>query len=212
MSALWPDSDATQELLVAARGGDVAAVNNLMERHRKALRRMVALRMDRQIAGRVDASDIVQDVLVEANRRLADFIDDGKMPFHLWLRQLAKDRLIDMHRRHHAQRRSVEREQPIKADGNMDRSSMDLEGQLSDPQLTPAAANIRKEQRGLFWEALDDLCEQDREVILMRHAEHLGNSEVAEALDLSPAAAGMRYLRAMRRLRAILKEDDSQDE
>ena len=208
MSAVWPDSDQTQELLVQAREGDAAAVNNLMERHRNALRRMVALRMDRQIAGRVDASDIVQDVLVEANRRLADFIDDGKMPFHLWLRQLAKDRLIDMHRRHHAQRRSVDREQPIKADGNMDRSSMDLEGQLSDPQLTPAAANIRKEQRGRFWEALEQLADQDREVILMRHAEHLGNSEVAEALELSPAAAGMRYLRAMRRLRSVLKEEE----
>ena len=208
MSALWPDSDQTQELLLQAREGDSAAINDLMERHRKALRRMVALRMDRQIAGRVDASDIVQDVLVEANRRLSDFIDDGKMPFHLWLRQLAKDRLIDMHRRHHAQRRSVQREQPIKADGNMDRSSMDLEGQLSDPQLTPAAANIRKEQQHLFWAAIEQLGEQDREIILMRHAEHLGNSEVAEALKLSPAAAGMRYLRAMRRLRTILKEGE----
>ena len=208
MSKLWPDSEQTQELLVQARAGDEAAINDLMERHRKALRRLVALRMDRQIAGRVDASDIVQDVLVEANRRLADFIDDGKMPFHLWLRQLAKDRLIDMHRRHHAQRRNVDREQPIKADGNMDRSSMDLEGQLSDPQLTPAAANIRKEQRGLFWSAIEELNDQDREIILMRHAEHLGNSEVAEALELSPAAAGMRYLRAMRRLRAILKDED----
>ena len=208
MSALWPDSDQTQELLLQARDGDEAAVNDLMERHRKALRRMVALRMDRQISGRVDASDIVQDVLVEANRRLSDFIDDGKMPFHLWLRQLAKDRLIDMHRRHHAQRRNVDREQPIKADSNMDRSSMDLEGQLSDPQLTPAAANIRKEQRGLFWDAIEELGDQDREIILMRHAEHLGNSEVAEALELSPAAAGMRYLRAMRRLRAVLKDDD----
>lgn len=208
---IWPDSDETQQLLLKARQGDSDAVNALMERHRLALRKMVALRLDRQIASRVDASDVVQDVLIEANRRLSDYIDEGKMPFHLWLRQLAKDRIIDMHRRHHAQRRTVDKEQPIKAGGNMDRSSMDLEGQLKDHNLTPAAANIRKELEGRFFEALEDLSEQDREIILMRHQEHLGNSEVAEALGLAPAAAGMRYLRAMRRLREVLKED-SEDE
>ena len=203
---MWPNSEETQQLLVRASDGDAAAVNDLMERHRQSLRKMVAMRLDRQIAGRVDASDVVQDVLVEANRRLATFINDANMPFHLWLRQLAKDRIIDMHRRHHAQRRTVDKEQPIKAAGNMDRSSMDLEGQLRDRQLTPAAANIRKELESRFFEALEDLNEQDREIILMRHAEHLGNSEVAAALELSPAAAGMRYLRAMRRLREVLKE------
>ena len=203
---MWPDSEETKELLARASGGDAAAVNDLMERHRQSIRQMVALRLDKQIAGRVDASDVVQDVLVEANKRLSDFITEAKMPFHLWLRQLAKDRIIDMHRRHHAQRRTVDKEQPIKAGGNMDRSSMDLEGQLRDPQLTPAAANIRKEMEGRFFEALEELNEQDREIILMRHAEHLGNSQVAEALGLSPAAAGMRYLRAVRRLREVLKE------
>ena len=204
---LWPDSDETVQLLAQAREGDNAAVNNLMERHREALRKMVALRLDRQIAGRVDASDIVQDVLIEANRRLSDYIDEGKMPFHLWLRQLAKDRMIDMHRRHHAQRRTVDKEQPIKAGGNIDRSSMDLEGQLADQELTPAAANIRKELEARFFDALQELSEQDREIILMRHQEQLGNGEVAEALGLAPAAAGMRYLRAMRRLREVLKEE-----
>ena len=207
---MWPDSEETKELLARASGGDAAAVNDLMERHRQSIRQMVALRLDKQIAGRVDASDVVQDVLVEANKRLSDFITEAKMPFHLWLRQLAKDRIIDMHRRHHAQRRTVDKEQPIKAGGNMDRSSMDLEGQLRDPQLTPAAANIRKEMEGRFFEALEELNEQDREIILMRHAEHLGNSQVAEALGLSPAAAGMRYLRAVRRLREVLKEPEAE--
>ena len=207
---MWPDSEETKELLARASGGDAAAVNDLMERHRQSIRQMVALRLDKQIAGRVDASDVVQDVLVEANKRLSDFITEAKMPFHLWLRQLAKDRIIDMHRRHHAQRRTVDKEQPIKAGGNMDRSSMDLEGQLRDPQLTPAAANIRKEMEGRFFEALEELNEQDREIILMRHAEHLGNSQVAEALSLSPAAAGMRYLRAVRRLREVLKEPEAE--
>src|SRR5262245_613778 len=84
-SAMWPDSSQTQQLLAAARGGDATARNQLLERHREALRRMIAMRMDPKIARRVDASDIVQDVLVEADRRLADYLDKARMPFHLWL-------------------------------------------------------------------------------------------------------------------------------
>ncbi len=89
--------------------------NQLLERHREALRRMVGLRMDRGLQRRVDASDIVQDVLVEANRRLTDYLASAGMPFQLWLRHLARDRLIDAHRRHHAARRNVDREQPLDA-------------------------------------------------------------------------------------------------
>ena len=97
---MWPDSSQTQELLTQARQGDAAAVNALLERHRAALRRMVDLRMDRALPRRVDASDIVQDVMVEANRRLTEYLSNPSMPFHLWLRHMAKDRLIDAHRRH----------------------------------------------------------------------------------------------------------------
>src|SRR5439155_26689858 len=112
---MLPDSDTTQQLLNAARGGEPAAVNALLERHREALRRMVQARLDRAVARRVDASDVVQDVLLEAHGRLTEFIASGSMPFHLWLRHLAKDRMIDVHRRHHAQRRNVAREQAARA-------------------------------------------------------------------------------------------------
>ena len=88
--------------------------NRLLERHRDVLRRMVGLRMDRALQGRLDASDIVQDVLVEADRRLADYLAAAKMPFQAWLRYLARDHLIDAHRRHRgAARRSVDREQSL---------------------------------------------------------------------------------------------------
>jgi RNA polymerase sigma-70 factor (ECF subfamily) len=207
---MWPDSEETQQLLRQAGGGDADAVNRLLDRHRASLRNMIRLRLDRALAGRVDASDVVQDVLLEASRRLDDYVRDASMPFHLWLRQLAKDRIIDMHRRHReAQRRSVDREQPLAAAAAPDRSAYDLAGQVLDPELTPAAATIRRELEGRFLVALDQLNEDDREVILMRHYEHLGNSDVATALGLSPAAAGMRYLRALRRLRAVLGEQNS---
>ena len=207
---MWPDHDTTQRLLVDVGEGNDAAVNELIERHRGAIRRMVAARMDRGMAGRVDASDIVQEALIEAHRRLADYLNDGSMPFHLWLRQIAKDRLIDAHRRNRAKRRDVGREQNMQA--RADQSSLDLAAQLCDMELTPAAQALRKELEGRFWAAIEELDEADREIVLMRHQEQLGNGEVAELLDLSPAAAGMRYLRAIRRLRGILGESPSQSE
>lgn len=207
---MWPEASNTQDLLEAARGGDAAAVGALFERHRAALRRMVALRMDPVLRQRVDASDIVQEALVSASRRLDEYLRDRPMPFHLWLRQLAKDRLIDAHRRHRAAaRRSIDREQNLGA-AYADRSSIDLARELRDAELTPAAAAIRHELQLRFRAALEALSEQDREVVLMRHVEQLSNQDVALALGLSEPAAGMRYLRALRRLRALLGESPSQ--
>lgn len=204
---MWPDNTETRELLQNAEGGNVEAVNRLLERHRGSLRKVVHLRMDRALANRVDASDVVQDVLFEASRRLANYLHDPKLPFHLWLRQLAKDRVIDMHRRHRvAQRRSVDREQPLSVPAYADRSSLDLAAQLKDPQLTPAAANIQRELQRRFLEALEELNEQDRYILIMRCCEHLTNSDAAQVLGLSQAATGMRYLRALKRLREILGE------
>lgn len=204
---MWPSTDQTQTLLVNAKAGDDAARNALLERHRDSLRRLVRLRLDRRLAARIDASDVVQDVLLEANQRLAGYLKNPVMPFHLWLRSLARDRIIDMHRRHRtAEKRSVEKERPLHTAFG-DRSSIELAGALKDPELTPAAAALKKELESRFLAALDELGEDDRDILLMRHFEGLGNGEAAEALALSPAAAGMRHLRALRRLRTILEGD-----
>ena len=115
---MWPDAQQTEELLAGARAGDAGAVNDLLEQHRDAVRRMIDLRMDQVLKRRVDASDIVQEVLIDANRRLRDYLANPVMPFHLWLRQMAKDRLIDAHRRHRqTARRSMDREQPLAVAG-----------------------------------------------------------------------------------------------
>ena len=208
---MWPQSDKTEELLVEARDGREGAVDRLLDRHREAVRRMIEMRMDRRLARRVDASDIVQEVLIDAHRRLADYLANPAMPFHLWLRQMAQDRLIDAHRRHRvAARRSLDREQPLLAPPNLDRSTMELAAQLCDREKTPAAAAVLNELRERFVVALEELDEQDREIVMMRHFEKLSNSEVAAALKLTPPAASMRYLRAVRRLRAVLGSDQSQ--
>ncbi len=131
---MWPRSEQTQQLLNAARDGDASAAGQLLNRHRDALRRMVDMRLDRRIQQRVDASDIVQEVMIEANRRLRTYLEDPAMPFHLWLRQMARDRIIDAHRRHRASgKRSVDREQAMAARKTMDRSTVELAAQLCDP-------------------------------------------------------------------------------
>jgi RNA polymerase sigma-70 factor, ECF subfamily len=201
---MWPEQPRTEQLLEQARRGEAEAVDRLLAAHRDGLRRMIDLRLDPALAARVDASDIVQDVLLEAHRRLNDYLRQPAMPFALWLRHIAKDHMIDAHRRHRqAQRRSLDREQPLAA-RLPDDSSIELAGQLMDHEPTPASAAIRHELQGRLQEALEKLDEDDREVILLRHGEQLSNQEVAAMLGLTEPAASMRYLRAVRRLRAAL--------
>ena len=208
---MWPNSPETQHLLDQARQGDAGAVDRLLTGHRESLRRVIGLRLDPAVAARVDASDIVQDVLLEASQRLADYLRDPAMPFHLWLRHIARDHIIDAHRRHRlAQRRSVDREQPAVPAVLADHSSLELAAQFIDQELTPASAAIRQEMQRRLQSALNSLDEDDRDVICMRHFEQLSNQEVALALGLTEAAASMRYLRALRRLRAVLAPDAPQ--
>jgi RNA polymerase sigma-70 factor, ECF subfamily len=202
---MWPEQPQTQELLDRVRRGEAAAVEGLLGLHREPLRRMIGLRLDPALAARVDASDVVQDVLLEAHRRLDDYLKRPALPFHLWLRHIAKDHIIDAHRRHRlAQRRSLDREQPLVPARLADHSSFELAGQILDQEPTPASEAVRRELQGRLDAAVAALDEHDREVILMRHGEQLSNQEMAAALGIAEAAASMRYLRAVRRLRAAL--------
>jgi RNA polymerase sigma-70 factor (ECF subfamily) len=199
---MWTDSAQLQELMDRARKGDKQAQEQLLGQHRDALRRMIALRLDPAIAARLDASDVVQDVLLEASRRLDDYLRNPVMPFPLWLRHLAKDHIIDAHRRHRlAQRRGVDREQPIVPAALAGHSSIELAAQFLDPEMTPASAAVQQELQQRLYEAITALDDNDREMILMRHFEQMSNQEVASVLGLTEAAASMRYLRALRRLK-----------
>ena len=201
---MWENTSETKELLEQARQGDAAAVERLLTTHREPLRRMIGLRLDPALAARVDASDIVQDVLLEAHRRLQDYLRKPAMPFHLWLRHIAKDHIIDAHRHERlAQRRSVDREQALHAT-RPDESSLDWAAQFFDQELTPASAAIRQEMERKVQQAIQQLGDDDRDIILMRYVEQLPNQDVAETLGLSEAAASMRCLRAVRRLQALL--------
>lgn len=207
---MWPESEKTEQLLADAKAGDALAVNRLMDRHRDSLRRMIQMRLDHKIQRRVDVSDVVQDVLVDAHRRLADYLANPSLSFHLWLRQIAQDRIIDAHRRHRGSgKRSVDREQVLAAPTGDEQSTKNLIAQLCDPEITPAAAAAQHEMTSIVERAISQLEEQDYEIIVMRHYEQLTNQDVAQALQLSEPAASMRYLRAMRKLRAILGGTDA---
>ena len=155
---------------------------------------------------RMDVSDVIQDVLIEANRRLTDYLNNPVIPFHLWIRQIAKDRIIDAHRRHRVSaKRSIDREQPQPGKGPFDQSSIDLANQFRDKALTPAAAATQRELAQQIEAAVQMLRDNDREIILMRHYEQLNNQEIAQSLGLTEPAASMRYLRALKRLREIIE-------
>jgi RNA polymerase sigma-70 factor, ECF subfamily len=205
---MWPTNDTTRRMLDEAKSGDSAAVERLLGEFREPLRKVIDLRLDPVLARRVDASDIVQDVLLEANQRLTEYLKAPNMPFHLWLRHLAQDRIIDTHRRHRqAQRRSIDREQAIQRPAWTDASSVQLVAQLVDAEQTPASAAIHQELQRRLSDALGQLGDDDRDIILMRHHEQLSNQDVAAALGLTEAAASMRYLRALRKLRGVLLPD-----
>ncbi|MEM7456979.1 MAG: sigma-70 family RNA polymerase sigma factor [Planctomycetota bacterium] len=210
---MWPEKFKTEELLDQAKTGDESAVNLLMDRHRNSVKQLVRMRLDQKIQRRVDVSDIVQDVFVEANRRLQTYLADPIMPFHLWLRQIARDRIIDAHRRHRVSaRRSVDREQALAVPGGQDKSSIQLMSMLGDQRLTPAARALQAEMARRVEDAITRLDQRDCEIVVMRHYEQLTNQEIAEILGLTEPAASMRYLRAIRRLKKLLQDELPDDD
>jgi len=209
---MWPQSQDVQRLLGQLKAGDDRAAEELLGLCREPLRRAVELRLDPHLARREDASDIVQKVLIDAHRRLQEYLNNPRMPFHLWLRHMAKDRIIDTHRRHRgAARRSIDQEQPVHVPAWSDASSVHLLGQIVDQELTPASAAIQHELQERLRVVLNEMDELDREVLLMRYYEQFSNQEIADALGLTEAAASMRHLRALRRLKELLLEKPATD-
>jgi RNA polymerase sigma-70 factor (ECF subfamily) len=197
------DLDTEFLLHDAARGSD-EAVRILLDRHRARLRRMVALRLDRRLSARLDPSDIVQEALADAARKLADYARDRPLPFYPWLHRLASERLAQEHRRHlRSQARGVGREEPQGFEP-LNESAALLADRLIADDPTPATILVRDEQRRRLLEALAEMAETDREVLMMRFHEDLTFPEIAAILEIGEGAAKMRHLRALRRIRDVI--------
>jgi RNA polymerase sigma-70 factor (ECF subfamily) len=192
-------------LLHRAAGGDTAALGELLEGHRKRLRRMVKLRLDPRLQGRVDASDVLQEAYLEAAQRLAEYLRDPKMPFFLWLRFLTGQKLLALRRRHlGTEARDANREVSLFAGAMPEASSACLAAQLMGKITAPLQAVIRAEMKLRLQNALNAMDPVDREVLALRHFEQMSNTEAAEVLGITPSGASSRYLRALKRLKEIL--------
>jgi RNA polymerase sigma-70 factor (ECF subfamily) len=194
--------DDTEILLEKIQNGDQSAFNALFQRHRPKLRQMIAWRMDRRLAARVDASDVIQDAYLEAFKRLPKYLQKQDMPFYLWLCWIAREKLLMIHRRHlGAEKRSVAYEAPRLP---VDSSASFVCGIIAGHEPTPSQALAKTELAELLRQALQKLTDDDRNLILWRHFEQLTAHDIAQSLQISEAAAGKRCLRAVERLRKIL--------
>jgi RNA polymerase sigma-70 factor (ECF subfamily) len=193
-------------LLQRALAGDEPALAALFDRYRERLRRMVRLRLDRRLSGRVDSSDVIQEAYLDVRKRIAEYARDPQaMPFHLWLRLIAGQKLTDVHRFHlGAQMRDAGQEVSLHRGPFPQASSISLAAQLLGRLTSASKAAIRAEHKLIVQEALNSMDPIDREVLTLRHFEHLSNDETALVLGLNKSAASNRYIRALKRLKDIL--------
>jgi RNA polymerase sigma-70 factor (ECF subfamily) len=197
-----PDSHETHRLLELARSGDRKAFTALFARHRPELRRFIALRLDTRLRARVDPSDVVQETQLEAYRRLEDFLERKPMPFHVWIRRTAYERLVDLRRQHvEAARRATGREV-----GLPDRSSLLLAQRLISPGSTPSRELERRELTRRVRQVIGLLPDTDRELLFLRVYEGLPYDEIACILGLEASAARKRHGRTLLKLHALLIE------
>jgi RNA polymerase sigma-70 factor, ECF subfamily len=196
----------TDAHLARALAGDEPAFATLFDAQRDRLRRLVRLRLDRRLSGRVDSDDILQEAYIEARRRLPEYARESQtMPFHLWLRLVTGQKLIDLHRYHlGAQARDAAMEVSLHRGAFPQASSVSLAAQLLGRMTSASRAAIRAEHKLILQEALNGMDTIDREVLTLRHFEILSNEETALVLGLSKTAASNRYIRALKRLKEIL--------
>jgi RNA polymerase sigma-70 factor (ECF subfamily) len=199
------NSSQTNRVLEQASRGDVQILGELLMRHRDRLKRMVALRLDRRLQGRIDPSDVIQEACLEASKRLPEYIRNPSMPFFLWIRFLTGQKLVTLHRHHlGVQMRDAAQQVSLYHGVLPEASSAALALQLLGHETRASEAAIRAEIKIRVHEALDSMAPLDREVLALRHFEQLSRAEIAQVLGVSESAAGKRYIRALERLKQIL--------
>lgn len=202
-------SKEDEALLRSARDGDPEALANIFTKYRQRLKKMVHVRLNPQLKGRLDASDVIQDTLVEAARTLDRFLAEPSLPVYLWLRHLANEKLIEAHRRHlGAQKRDASRDLSIHGVA-LNATSEAVAIELICQTTSPDEAAIKEDRKQRLTLALDKMDPLDKEILTLKHFEQLSNREVAELLDISYEAAKKRYFRAIHKLQRLLGEDDT---
>jgi RNA polymerase sigma-70 factor (ECF subfamily) len=192
--------------LKRAAAGEQDVWGELLTRHQERLRCMVALRLDHRLQGRIDPSDVLQESYLEASRQLAAYLKDPSIPFFLWLRLITGQKLLALHRHHlGTQERDAGREVSLYRGALPEASSAALAAQLLGHGSRPSEAVMRAERSLRLQDALNSMDPLDREVLALRHFEQLSNAETAQVMGLRESAASKRYVRALQRLKEILK-------
>jgi RNA polymerase sigma-70 factor, ECF subfamily len=205
-SSVSADTRTNDELLDAARTGDESALAVLVQRHRDRLERMVRLRMDRRLQGRVDPADVVQEAYLAVRAKFARYSTDSQLPFFLWLRLEVGQKLVDIHRFHlGAQMRDAGQEVSLHRGALPQVTSLSLAEHLLGKLTTASRAAMRAELKIRVQEALNSMDPHDREVLVLRHFEELSNGEAAQVLGIKPSAAVNRYVRALKRLKDVVQ-------
>lgn len=200
-----PSTSETERLLRSAQDGNASAVQQLMATHRDHLKHLVQIRLDRRLAARVDASDVVQDAMADAMRRMPDYLEGGDLPFYPWIRQITLDRIARLCRTHlGTEKRNVSKEEPVNFEWNDD-SVVQLANRFAAKVATPSAQAMRTEMHALTRTALTSLSGDDQDLLAMKYLEQLTLREIASALQLSEAAVKSRHLRALGRLSQAMK-------
>jgi RNA polymerase sigma-70 factor (ECF subfamily) len=202
---MTPDSSGTSEWLRRAKHGDEQALAELFARYRDRLRRMVHLRLDRRLQGRIDPSDVLQEAYLVLTKRFPEYVGNPVMPFFLWLRTLTGQKLIDVHRQHlGAKMRDASQEVSLYRGALPQVSSVSLAHQLLGRLTSASQAAIRAETRIRVQEACNSMDPMDREALTLRHFEMRTTEEPAQVLEIKKSAAGNRYIRALKRLKEVL--------
>jgi RNA polymerase sigma-70 factor (ECF subfamily) len=200
------DTRTDETLLDAARGGDESALAVLFERHRDRLERMVRLRMDRRLQGRVDPAAVVQEAYIAVRGKLPQHSADPLPPFFPWLRLEVTQKLVDVHRAQLGAHMGDSGQEVSLYHGALPQvTSLSLAEHLLGKLSSASRAAMRAELKLRVQEALNGMDPQDREVLVLRHFEELSNAEAAQVLGIKPSAAVNRYVRALKRLKDVFQ-------
>jgi RNA polymerase sigma-70 factor (ECF subfamily) len=188
-------------LLQRAAEGDSDAFGQLVEEFRDGIRDFAERRIDRQLQKRIDASDVVQQTLVKAHRRIKEFVERRPMPLKVWLLKTAMEQLRDERVKHlKRERRAATREV-----GLPHQTSIVLARQLAT-HSTPSEVAMRREQQKTVADTIERMGRADSDVLFLRHIDDLKFDEVGAILEITAAAARKRYARAIVRLRNLCVE------
>jgi RNA polymerase sigma-70 factor, ECF subfamily len=192
-------------LLVMAKGGDGAALGQLLERYRNYMGLLVRLQVGRRLRSKVDVDDLLQEIWLEIHRKIALFRGCSEREFLTWVRRVIGSILANQIRHYIGTKgRDLRLERALTDE--LDQSSRAMNGSLVAPESSPSQQAVRREQAVLLADALQDLPEDYREVIILRQLEGLSFPDVARRVGRTEDSVKNVWLRALARLRRALED------